>query len=295
MTHRTKMTIKTLDGQALTFDFGAELHEIAAVTRETVERIARAQENGTLPADHDVREVRITSEFNGRFSRRLGDACYRRHLLRGECRYSRPLWPFADAAERRETVIHEVCHVLAFHIFNGQGIKAHGAEWKLVMRLAGANGARCHYVPLHVARKAITYRCSGCGKVDTFTVKTLKRMLNMATIEGITHNCGGQWHEVAFGIRGGRDMHAQAALSTTPATATAPAHDETTGTTYTGTTAHRIEQFLTGHRGQWFSPNAIADAIGKSPVTVRRYAPKLVAKGTVKRTTGDKALKFMVL
>lgn len=35
----------------------------------------------------------------------------------------------ASASERRELIAHEVAHLLAYH-FHGEGIKAHGAEWR---------------------------------------------------------------------------------------------------------------------------------------------------------------------
>lgn len=276
----TTTTIRTIDGQTLTFDFARELEQVELLTAEVVERIARAQDNGTLPSNRSVRGITINSEFNGRFSRRMGDATYSYATKHGECRYSSPLWAFADAEERRETVIHEVCHVLTFRIFGGERkIKGHGPEWKRVMRIAGAKGDRCHSVPIWACRPVKQYTCSGCGR--TVTLKASHSPL------ASTHYCGGNFKLAAEGLRGGKTLHPQVDLVETAAPAPAPVQDPTTGTTYTGTTANRIEQFLLGHRGEWFTPNDIAKAIGKSPVTVRRYAPKLVAAGRIRETRGS--------
>lgn len=51
-------------------------------------------------------------------------------------------------AENREdflkrTVPHEVAHIIA-HRFFGRKIKPHGAEWRQVMALFGAEASRCH-------------------------------------------------------------------------------------------------------------------------------------------------------
>lgn len=72
-------------------------------------------------------------------------------------------------AENREdfltrTVPHEVAHVVARQLF-GKRIKPHGAEWRQVMQLFGAEASRCHNydVSRSVRRrlKRYAYRC-GC-------------------------------------------------------------------------------------------------------------------------------------
>ncbi|MBW2169897.1 MAG: SprT-like domain-containing protein, partial [Deltaproteobacteria bacterium] len=59
------------------------------------------------------------------------------------------LWSRATEEERRQTVIHEVCHLVAHHesILTGRSLSgAHGYEWKNVMRRAGVTPKRCHNV-----------------------------------------------------------------------------------------------------------------------------------------------------
>ena len=71
----------------------------------------------------------IIVEWNKRFTRRLGDAYYNPFAYRARIRLSIPLWPRASAEDRRETVIHEVCHVIAKYKF-GLFVADHGSEWK---------------------------------------------------------------------------------------------------------------------------------------------------------------------
>ncbi|WP_428607421.1 SprT-like domain-containing protein [Sedimenticola sp.] len=62
----------------------------------------------------------------------------------------------------RRTVPHEVAHVVARRFF-GQKIKPHGAEWREVMQLFGAEASRCHNYDISRASrrrlKRFNYRC----------------------------------------------------------------------------------------------------------------------------------------
>ncbi len=83
---------------------------------------------------------KIDFSFNGRFTRKLGDATYRNE--RGKIRLSSPLWPRTSPEEQRATVIHEACHVVAFYNAwkKGVRIQGHGIEWKDCM-------IRCNLTP----------------------------------------------------------------------------------------------------------------------------------------------------
>jgi SprT protein len=86
---------------------------------------------------------RISWEFNGRFTRRMGDACLRTNRIR----LSAPLWERAGAAEQKNTVKHEVCHLIAYKINNFIGsTEPHGKLWKACMIKAGEEPTRCHTV-----------------------------------------------------------------------------------------------------------------------------------------------------
>jgi SprT protein len=86
----------------------------------------------------------IVVEWNSRFTRRLGDAGYSSTTYRARIRLSIPLWPRAKEQDRRETVIHETCHLITFYKF-GQ-VAAHGPEWRLAMRNCGLQPTRLHSV-----------------------------------------------------------------------------------------------------------------------------------------------------
>lgn len=81
----------------------------------------------------------IKFEWNSRFTRRMGDASPA--LMR--IRLSIPLWDRVDDVKHKNTVIHEVCHLLN-PIINGPRVSSHGAGWKRLMRICGQNPTRCH-------------------------------------------------------------------------------------------------------------------------------------------------------
>ena len=75
----------------------------------------------------------ILVEWNPRFTSRLGDGGYNSRVLFGaRIRLSLPLWPRASEEDRRETVIHETCHVMVGCKF-GRQARHHGPEWKEAM------------------------------------------------------------------------------------------------------------------------------------------------------------------
>ena len=106
----------------------------------------------------------VRVECSKRFTRRMGDATYRPAITNGvmscRVRFSTPLWARADKVERRNTVAHELAHVVCFHEWylgqaprrfgelpgRGRKPKAHGWEWKAVMRRMGEEPSRCHDV-----------------------------------------------------------------------------------------------------------------------------------------------------
>ena len=120
----------------------------------------------------------ITIRFNRRFTRRLGDANGK--LMR--IRFSTPLWARATVEERRQVVIHEVCHIATFLKLGTMG--GHGYVWKLHMRLCGVTPDRCHEVNREgLARtnqgsRQVTCACP--GKVMTIGATRVRRLLNNA-------------------------------------------------------------------------------------------------------------------
>ncbi len=129
--------------------------------------------------------VRI--EWNERFTARMGDASYR--IAAGpRIRLSSPLWPLAGEAERRETVIHEICHIVAFHesFLSGKRIKAHGSEWKSKMRACGLEPLRCHKIDVSKApgsRRKMKIYCA-CDSPHMVSAKKYNKVLC-----GINYKC----------------------------------------------------------------------------------------------------------
>src|SRR6185436_3239730 len=77
---------------------------------------------------------RISVQFNPRFTNRMGDALFNGTIMR--IRLSTPLWGRASDEQKRETVIHEACHIIARYK-HGLDIRPHGYHWISCMKKAG--------------------------------------------------------------------------------------------------------------------------------------------------------------
>lgn len=95
-----------------------------------------------------VEQTNIRVSHNSRFSCRMGDArCTYRSWdnPQGAIRISsHALWRRATAKKRRNTVIHELAHVLADA--KAKRCVGHGRAWKTMMRSLGEKPTRCHTV-----------------------------------------------------------------------------------------------------------------------------------------------------
>jgi len=121
--------------------------------------------------DNGVPELKhkIDFEFNGKFTRRLGDARYRQKTKRGLIRLSTPLWPRATEAEQRDTVIHEACHVVVGYKYGN--VQSHGKEWKQAMWNCGLEAERTHCLDrTGIARKQVRWMVSECPKAKKCSV-----------------------------------------------------------------------------------------------------------------------------
>lgn len=142
-------------------------------------------------------------DWKSRFTSRMGDALYasadqrvrrssERFRVNGtvcRVRFSVPLWPRATEEERKQTVIHEICHLVAAHEAHLAGRKvssSHGHEWKAVMRRAGAEPKRCHNVNSKgLGKKVIPCNCN-CEDGHHVTPLVAGRIL----INGAKYTCG---------------------------------------------------------------------------------------------------------
>lgn len=115
----------------------------------------------------------IRVHFNNRFVRRFADAQFRTNPIRGIIRVSPLIWERASEFDRRETIIHEACHIVAFHL-HGNEIKPHGMEWKQAMANCGVEPIRCHTIPLVGINR---FYVRDCPKVEADRCYVSRRML----------------------------------------------------------------------------------------------------------------------
>ncbi len=98
--------------------------------------------------------------------------------------------------EHRQTLLHEVAHLIQRHIWdlNGERTTAHGWQWKMVMAKLGIPADRTHksdWMTEFVANKAkLIYCCKKCGH-EINAQKPRRKLLRM----GVTHRyCGGSFY-----------------------------------------------------------------------------------------------------
>ncbi|WP_013627514.1 SprT family zinc-dependent metalloprotease [Rubinisphaera brasiliensis] len=89
----------------------------------------------------------IRVRWNKRFIRKFADAGYGICPPRGRIRISPMIWERATPEQRRETIIHEACHIVAYHL-HGLAIKPHGVEWRRAMESCGVEPVVTHNVDL---------------------------------------------------------------------------------------------------------------------------------------------------
>jgi predicted SprT family Zn-dependent metalloprotease len=124
--------------------------------------------------------------FSNRFTRRIGEARYyepRQGIpARGLIRLSTKLFAIVPEDTRRHVVIHETCHLVADHeaYCNGLKIRAHGKEWKLLMKRCGVQPQRL----IAVNQTFVTLTCN-CYDGCTITIGQLTDMLQY----GHDYNC----------------------------------------------------------------------------------------------------------
>lgn len=124
----------------------------------------------------------IRVRWNKRFVKKFADAGYGGNPPRGIIRIGTRIWERASETERRETIIHETCHIVAFHL-HGTEIKPHGTEWKAAMAKCGVEPIRCHDVNLF---GIALFRVLGCPKPEdercTFSRRTFTHMKRTGAI-----------------------------------------------------------------------------------------------------------------
>lgn len=108
------------------------------------------------------------------------------HLTENKLRFNAQLYRENREHFLRQTVAHEVAHLVAHQMF-GPRIAPHGEEWQLIMRgVYGLSPDRCH--SYEVQRRAQTrylYRCA-CGEGGEFPFSAQRHRL---VTEGRRYYC----------------------------------------------------------------------------------------------------------
>lgn len=125
---------------------------VSTIPQSLTETMTLAQERAELAL---VRELGIWAQaitgtppanLNFRFSRQMVSSMGNARPRTGEVRLSYRLWLRATPEKRRNTVLHEIAHVLA-QLSVPVGVKVgHGWAWKAMMTRLGETPKRCHSV-----------------------------------------------------------------------------------------------------------------------------------------------------
>lgn len=117
---------------------------------------------------------KIPFTFNKRYTDSLGAAGG------GAIEFSTLLWARATPEQRKQVIIHEVCHVLAEEKY-GDTIKPHGEEWQSMMRIAGTQPLIYHEVDnddLYKPQKRFNIRCLSCNAIIRISKNKRTRLKN---------------------------------------------------------------------------------------------------------------------
>ena len=130
---------------------------------------------------------KITVYFYDRFRSSGGDANYTKRRIRLSSR----IFPHKTVEQRRQSIIHEACHIVVRHLY-GYGAKPHGWQWKNCMISMGLEPERCHDIDVYALgiskrrqRKpkevAQCYCADGC-RVGPIVAKRIR--------QGLKYRCG---------------------------------------------------------------------------------------------------------
>lgn len=91
------------------------------------------------------------------------------------------LWPLATEAQRRETVLHELCHLVATKQYGHRA--GHKEPWKKLMCRLGLVPNRLHTVPVPPRKGTYMFSCSCPDKVHYVgKLKAERRLLPQVSL-----------------------------------------------------------------------------------------------------------------
>lgn len=121
----------------------------------------------------------VRLEWNNRYTRCMGT--YAPNT--GKIELSQKLFARATVEQQRQTIIHELCHMVVDWMTYRAGkprVPPHGALWKRQMVLCGLKPARCHTVDRTGLRRSVTRYKITCG-CPTRSYLVTKTMLTRIT------------------------------------------------------------------------------------------------------------------
>ena len=145
---------------------------------------------------------KISIEWNNKFVSKAGDARLNKTPIYdhanmlgfgptlvdwkygGRIRLGTKYFAIASEADKTETIVHEVCHIVSSYHWNTidclkkYKYESHGFEWKAYMRAAGyPNAQACHAVDMRGFKTYYKYLCLKCGKTGRLTAQMGGRMI----------------------------------------------------------------------------------------------------------------------
>lgn len=78
----------------------------------------------------------LASEISVKFNNRLIKTWGRAWCSSNSIELSTLLWLAGSETDKRDTVIHETCHIIVHHKY-GSDLDSHGKEWELCMIMSG--------------------------------------------------------------------------------------------------------------------------------------------------------------
>lgn len=104
----------------------------------------------------------LSKNIRYKWSTKMTACAGRAHCSDRYIQLSLPLWERATKEQRRETILHELCHLYDFSdgCKKGRHFIAHGRSWKRLMRVCGLPGKRCHSISTRgLGKKTVPVYC----------------------------------------------------------------------------------------------------------------------------------------
>lgn len=113
--------------------------------------------------------------WNNRYTSRMGTYSPRTGMIQ----LSRKVYDIAPESEQKQTLMHEVCHMVVDYETRRAGLPAvesHGHLWQSFMHKLGLVARRCHKVETKDLKRRVKVYC-GCEKPKEITSNRYTRML----------------------------------------------------------------------------------------------------------------------